>query len=232
MIPLRDNNPSQTTPLVNYVIIGINVLAFLIEQSFGRHFDDVIFSLGVIPARFLHDVASSNIQIATFTPFFTSMFLHGGWWHLFSNMLFLYIFGDNVEDRFGHFPYALFYLVAGFAAAGTQVFMNPDSATPMVGASGAIAGVLGAYTFMFPKAKVATLIPIFFLQVVELPAFLFLGFWFLMQIFSGVMSLGIGADAGGVAWWAHIGGFAVGAIAFLFLRKRPTHVYESDETYR
>ena len=140
--------------------------------------------------------------------------------HLIGNMLFLYIFGDNVEDKFGHLKYLFFYIMAGLAASLTQTFMSPNSEIPMVGASGAIAGVLGAYVFMFPTAKVVTLIPIFFFfQIVELPAFIFLGVWFLMQIFSGLMSLGIGADAGGVAWWAHIGGFGLGVILFPFLRK-------------
>jgi membrane associated rhomboid family serine protease len=135
-------------------------------------------------------------------------------------MLFLYIFGDNVEDRFGHVRYFFFYVIAGVAAALTQVFMFPESELPMVGASGAIAGVLGAYVFMFPKARIMTLIPIiFYFEIVEIPAFLFLGIWFLMQIFSGVFSLGIGADAGGVAWWAHIGGFLAGVLLFSLLRK-------------
>ncbi len=230
MIPLRDTNPSRTVPFVNYVIIGLNVIAFLFEQSLGRNLDEFIFYFGVVPVRFLDQVASVELHVGTFLPFFSSMFLHGGWWHLIGNMLFLYVFGDNVEDKFGHVRYIFFYLLAGVAAAATQVFINSSSEIPMVGASGAIAGILGAYVFMFPKAKITTLIPfIVFYQVVQLPAFLFLGIWFLMQIFSGVMSLGIGADAGGVAWWAHIGGFAVGVFAFSFLQKRKH--YDDVETY-
>lgn len=220
MIPLRDKNPSSTIPVVNYVLIVANVVVFLFEETLGRHAEAFIVNFGLVPGRFFDDIASADIHIRTFLPFLTSMFLHGGWWHLIGNMLFLYIFGDNVEDQFGHVRYLLFYMIAGIGAAGTQTFINSGSDVPMVGASGAIAGVLGAYVFMFPKAKIATLIPLFiFFQVIELPAFLFLGIWFLMQMFSGLMSLGIGADAGGVAWWAHIGGFAVGVVSIPFLRK-------------
>ena len=220
MIPLRDTNPSKTIPFVNYILIIVNVVAFLLEWSLGKFTNEAVIHLGLIPARFFSDVHTLHVSAMTFVPFLSSMFLHGGWLHLLGNMLFLYIFGDNVEDRFGHFRYVVFYVVAGLAAAATQVYINASSEIPMVGASGAIAGVLGSYVCMFPKAKVTTLIPIFFFfQIVELPAYIFLGLWFVMQIFSGMMSLGIGADAGGVAWWAHIGGFAAGAVLFGFLRK-------------
>ena len=220
MIPLRDTNPSETIPFVNYALIAVNALVFFYELSLGRHLNAFIIDFGVIPAQFLSDLRSMDVGIGTFLPLFTSMFLHGGWLHVIGNMLFLYIFGDNVEDKFGHARYFFFYLTAGIAAALTQVFVNPSSGMPMVGASGAIAGVLGAYIFMFPKARVVTLIPIFiFFQVVELPAFVFLGIWFLIQTLSGIFSLGIGSDVGGVAFWAHIGGFATGAILFPFLRK-------------
>ena len=220
MIPLRDTNPSETTPFVNYALIAVNALVFFYELSLGRHLNAFILDFGVIPAQFLSDLRSMDVGIGTFLPLFTSMFLHGGWLHVIGNMLFLYIFGDNVEDKFGHARYFFFYLIAGIAAALTQVFVNPSSGMPMVGASGAIAGVLGAYIFMFPKARVVTLIPIFiFFQVVELPAFVFLGIWFLIQTLSGIFALGIGSDVGGVAFWAHIGGFATGAILFPLLRK-------------
>jgi rhomboid family protein len=214
MIPLRDTNPTRTVPFVNYLLIAVNVVAFFFELSLGKHLGEFVYSFGVVPVRVFEDFASGHVHTVTVLPFFTSMFLHGGWMHLIGNMLFLYIFGDNVEDRFGHARYFLFYVVAGIAAAATQVVINSSSDAPMVGASGAIAGVLGAYVLMFPGARVLTLIPLFiFFQVVELPAFVFLGIWFLLQILSGMMALGIGADAGGVAWWAHIGGFVVGAIA-------------------
>ncbi|HYQ87615.1 MAG TPA: rhomboid family intramembrane serine protease [Bacteroidota bacterium] len=221
MIPLRDTVPSNTIPVVNYLLIGLNGAVFLFELSLGRHLDAFILHYGLVPARFLDLLHSEGLHFSAFVPVFTSMFLHGGWLHLLGNMLFLYIFGDNVEDRFGHFRYLVFYLIAGVAAAATQVHFNPDSEMPMVGASGAIAGVLGAYVFLFPTARVVTLIPIFFFfQIVELPAYLFLGIWFFLQIVSGLLSLGIGGDAGGVAWWAHVGGFAAGAALFPFLRKR------------
>lgn len=222
MIPLRDSNPSRTVPFVNYILIVANVLVFLFTISSGkREANELIGAFGLVPSRFMGDFSSHQVDLFTFIPILSSMFLHGGWFHILGNMLFLWIFGDNVEDRFGHVKYAYFYLVAGTAAAAMQVYMNPASEVPMVGASGAIAGVLGAYIFMFPMAKVTTLIPIFFFfQIVELPAFLFLGIWFLMQAVSGFFSIGIGADAGGVAWWAHIGGFSSGAIMVPFLRKR------------
>jgi len=221
MIPLRDTNPSRTIPVVNYFLITTNVIVFLYEFSLSKEMTNFVFNFGLIPFNFTSDLQSYQVNPGTVLPLFTSMFLHGGWMHLIGNMLFLFIFGDNVEDRFGHFKYFFFYIVAGLAAAFTQIYMFPDSQIPMVGASGAIAGVLGAYVFMYPTAKITTLIPIFFFfQIIELPAFLFLGIWFLLQIISGMFALGIGADAGGVAWWAHIGGFAAGAVLFPFLRKR------------
>jgi hypothetical protein len=221
MIPLRDSNPSRTVPFVNYLLITLNVLAFLFEVSSGREMTKLILHLGLVPYNFVDDIQQMQISLGTILPLFSSMFLHGGWMHLIGNMLFLYIFGDNVEDRFGHLKYLVFYFIAGITAAATQIYMFPNSEVPMVGASGAIAGVLGAYVFMFPTAKILTLIPIFFFfQLIELPAFLFLGIWFLMQILSGMFTLGIGADAGGVAWWAHIGGFVAGGVLFPFLRKR------------
>jgi membrane associated rhomboid family serine protease len=220
MIPLRDTVPSNTFPVVNYLLIGLNGAVFFFELSLGRHLDTFILHHGLVPARFTDLLHSEGPHLSAFVPVFTSMFLHGGWLHLLGNMLFLYIFGDNVEDRFGHFRYLVFYLVAGVAAAATQVYFNPASEIPMVGASGAIAGVLGAYVFLFPAARVVTLLPIFFFfQIVELPAYLFLGIWFGLQIISGLLSLGIGGDAGGVAWWAHVGGFAAGAVLFPFLRR-------------
>lgn len=221
MIPLRDANPAHSVPFVNYAIIGVNAIAFFFELSLGIHLEEFIFQFGVIPLRFVDAIQSSQIDAAVIVPFFSSMFLHGGWMHLIGNMWFLYIFGDNVEDRLGHARYAVFYILSGLAAAWTQIIINPSSEIPMVGASGAIAGVLAGYVLMFPYAKVLTLIPIFFFyQVTELPAYLFLGLWFLMQMVSGMMSLGIGADAGGIAWWAHIGGFGCGAV-FIFVLKRP-----------
>lgn len=221
MIPLRDANPSNTRAVVNYVLIGVNVAVFLFEFSLGDGTAALLAAFGVVPAHVSEAIGTMTLDPDVALSFFTSMFLHGGWMHLLGNMVFLYVFGDNIEDRFGHGKYLFFYLACGCAAAATQVAAAPLSPVPMVGASGAIAGVLGAYVILHPRAKILTLIPIFFFfQLVELPAFLFLGIWFLMQIFSGVLSLQIGADAGGVAWWAHIGGFAAGAILLPLLGRR------------
>jgi membrane associated rhomboid family serine protease len=221
MIPLRDTNPSRTIPIVNYILIAANLVVFLFELSLDADLEKFIYNFGVVPASIMNDFNMMSIGVGTIFPFISSMFLHGGWMHLIGNMLFLYIFGDNIEDKFGHIRYFFFYILAGVSAAVLQTIMFPESTVPMVGASGAIAGVLGAYVFLFPRAKVVTLIPIFILfQIVELPAFLFLGIWFAMQIFSGIFSLGIGADAGGIAWWAHIGGFLAGIIMLPFLKKR------------
>ncbi len=213
MIPLRDNIPSRTVPFVTYFLIGANVLIFLFELSLGPQLQQFIHIFGVVPARVTTIVSEAPqlIHYAVF-PFVTSIFLHGGWMHLLGNMLYLYIFGDNVESALGHLRYLIFYLCSGVAASLVHISFNSGSDIPTVGASGAIAGVLGAYFLLFPRAKVVTLVPIFFfIQIVEIPALLFLGLWFLIQFLSGSMSLGSGASAAGVAWWAHIGGFAVGA---------------------
>lgn len=221
MIPLRDTNPHGRAPVVTYALIGLNVLAFLAELALGDRVGALFAQFGVVPARVIAALDPAAGDPGAWFSFGSSMFLHGGWMHLIGNMLFLYVFGDNIEDRAGHARFLLFYLIAGSAAAATQVAVDPLSTTPMVGASGAIAGVLGAYVILFPRARVLTLVPIFiFFQLIELPAFLFLGLWFLMQIASGLLSLQIGADAGGVAWWAHIGGFVAGALLIPFLRLR------------
>lgn len=221
MIPLRDTNPRYTVPVVNYTLITINVLVFLFQISLGRNFESFVYMFGLIPARLTEKIQYFDLGFTTFLPIFSSMFMHGGWMHLLGNMLFLYIFGDNVEDRIGHLKYLIFYLLSGVGAAMSQYIINPVSQIPMVGASGAIAGVLGAYIFMFPRAKILTLVPIFyFIQFVELPAYLFLGIWFLMQFLSGLLMLGIGSDAGGVAWWAHIGGFVSGAILLIVFKRK------------
>lgn len=220
MIPLRDANPSRTVPFVTYGIIAVNVLVFLFELAMGSQVGGLFMEFGVVPYRVSASLGDGGIDPGAWLSFGTSMFLHGGWMHLIGNMLFLHVFGDNIEDRCGHGRFVLFYLLAGAAAAATQVAVHPSSEMPMVGASGAIAGVLGAYVILFPRARVLTLLPIvIFFQLIELPAYLFLGLWFLMQIASGVLSLRIGADAGGVAWWAHIGGFLSGALFLPFLRR-------------
>jgi membrane associated rhomboid family serine protease len=224
MIPLRDTTPSHSFPVATVLFIALNVLAFLYELSLGRALDIFIMQYGAVPLRFI--LAGQMEQVSTverFLPLFTSMFLHGGWLHLGGNMLYLWIFGDNVEDRLGHGRFLLFYLACGLVAALAQIYINPTSPIPMVGASGAVAGVLGAYLILLPQAQVLALIPIiFFFQIVELPAFLFLLFWFLMQFLNGAASIAATqATTGGVAWWAHIGGFVSGmALGFLLPRRK------------
>jgi membrane associated rhomboid family serine protease len=214
MIPLRDTQPSRTVPIVTILIIVANVLVFLYEISldeFSRnHF---IASYGVIPDR---------LNPSTLL---TSMFLHGGWLHLIGNMWFLWIFGDNVEDILGRGKFLLFYLATGVAAALTHVYLNPNSHVPTVGASGAIAGVMGAYMVKFPHSRVLTLVPIvIFFTTIELPALFVLGYWVLIQVFSGAASIGYSnLSQGGVAWWAHVGGFATGVILIFLLPTRPPH---------
>src|SRR5919201_2960914 len=179
MIPLRDTVPSARVPFLNWSIIAANVVVFLYEVSLGRHAEAFIYAYGLVPRDF---------EISSLV---TSMFVHGGWLHLFGNMLYLYIFGDNVEDRLGHVRYAIFYFLCGMAAGASQANTSPGSNVPMVGASGAIAGVSGAYFLFFPSARVVTLVPVFlFLQVIEIPAVFFLLAWFLWQLVSGVASLG------------------------------------------
>ena len=209
MIPLRDTIPSVRVPIVNYAIIAVNVLVFCYEVSLGPYADELIKHWGLVPRRF------------GLESLLTSMFLHGSWLHLLGNMLFLYIFGDNVEDRLGHVRYLLFYLLCGCAAGGAQALSAPGSVVPMVGASGAIAGVSGAYFLFFPGARVVTLVPIFFfLQVIEVPAVVFLLIWFLGQLALGVAALGSHANVGGVAFWAHVGGFVAGMVLGPTLRER------------
>ena len=216
MIPLRDNVPSRRFPLVTYGIIAANVMVFWHEIQLGAGLDRFVSAFGLVPAR-LH---SSHAPLARFLPVLTSMFVHGGLMHLIGNMLFLHIFGDNVEDRIGHVRFLLFYLGCGAVAALLQTAMLPHSPLPMVGASGAIAGVTGAYFVFYPRARVSMLVPIFlFWEVVQVPAVAFLLLWFAMQLAYGMMSLG-GGQSGGVAWWAHIGGFAAGAVAALLLQPR------------
>lgn len=221
MIPLRDTIPSRRFPIVNTAIIGLNVLVFLFESILTPdRLDQVIWLGGLVPAYFWQGGG-----LGRWYPLFTSMFMHGGWWHLISNMLALYIFGDNVEDRLGHFRYVLFYLLSGLVASGAHLAAYSSSPIPTVGASGAIAGVLGAYLILYPHARVITLVPIFyFIRIVRIPAPIYLGFWFISQLFNGLFALTAAADAlqaGGVAWWAHIGGFVFGLVIIRLISPRP-----------
>ncbi len=219
MIPLRDTQPSRSTPIVTVGIIVVNVLVFLYQFSLDRFsLNHFIAEYGVIPDRL------SYVSLAT------AMFLHGGWMHLIGNMWFLWIYGDNVEDVLGHAKYLLFYVLAGIAAALLQIAVNPDSRLPMIGASGAIAGVMGAYLIKFPHSRILTLIPVFvFFTTVEVPAVFILFYWFVVQFFSGVGSIGYShLSQGGVAWFAHIGGFIAGIILILVMGTRQPYGRRRD----
>jgi membrane associated rhomboid family serine protease len=208
MFPISDVIPSRTRPVVTISLIALNALVFLYQfQLDDLSLQRLVFEFGVIPARFSYgDVISS-------------MFLHGDILHFAGNMVFLWIFGDNVEDRLGHVGYLLFYLGAGALAAMAQVFADPTSFVPMIGASGAIAGVMGAYFLLYPHSRILTIVFfVLFLDIIEIPAIFFLGVWFLLQVFHGAMASG--AEGGGVAFWAHAGGFAAGVMAGLYARAR------------
>ena len=222
MIPLKDDNPTYSTPIITYFIIGICIVVFLLELSSPNYKSGAIFySWGVIPASLIHNLQLPDevYRVPPIITLFTSMFMHGGFMHLIGNMLYMWIFADNIEDGLGKIKFIIFYLLSGIAAALTQVYMNTESTIPMVGASGAIGGVLGAYIVNYPKAKVLVLIPLgFFSQIVRVPAIFVLGIWFLLQFVSSALS---GSSGGGVAYGAHIGGFVFGAIAILFFNRRP-----------
>ncbi|MEG8948004.1 rhomboid family intramembrane serine protease [Rosettibacter firmus] len=238
MIPLKDDIPSKTFPIINITLIITNVVMFLFELMLGSDLQLFIEQYGVIPVRYFYQgmqlETGEIIYFSDFSrifPLFTSMFLHGGWVHLFGNMLYLWIFGDNVEDRMGHFRYLIFYILCGLAASFSHIIMNPESSIPTIGASGAIAGVLGAYMFLYPDAKVVVLLPIFiFFDIIQLPALFVLGLWFVMQLFQGTLALSVESSAtGGVAWWAHIGGFVFGAVTVHIFKKKSRKPMYRDE---
>jgi membrane associated rhomboid family serine protease len=217
MLPIRDTIRSASFPVINWIILALTGLVFLFEISLSpTALSRLLYTFGLVPGRLgLNHPAQLIAQPQPLITLFTHMFLHGGWFHFLSNMWVLYIFGDNVEDRMGSGRYLIFYLVSGLIAGLVQAIFVPNGQVPAIGASGAIAGVLGAYFLMFPRARVLSLIPIFiFPWFVEIPAVIYLGFWFVSQLFSGVTSMGLPetASMGGVAWWAHIGGFLFGLI--------------------
>jgi membrane associated rhomboid family serine protease len=226
MIPLRDRNPSGSFPGVTLLLILVNVFVFIYEVQLGPAVQTFLARNALVPAAVTGSLRYGSISWAdTVAPFFTSMFLHGGWLHLILNMWFLWIFGDNVEDVLGKFRYILFYTLCGLAAAITHFLVQPGSTLPVVGASGAIAGVLGAYAVLFPGARVVTLVPVFFfLQVMDLPAVLILGYWFVLQLVSGSIEGVAPTSGGGVAWWAHVGGFLAGVVLVLVMRPRKVTV--------
>jgi membrane associated rhomboid family serine protease len=216
-IPLKDDNPSRTFPFVNYALIAANVLAFFYELTLPPFaLQPFLLANATVPARLVHTLSGNGTLASSVLPLFTSMFLHAGLAHLLGNMLFLWIFGDNVEDHFGHAGYLLFYLFCGFLASVAHILYNLQSPLPTLGASGAISGVMGAYALLYPRARVLTLVLIF---LVPLPAFLILGYWFLLQFVAGLSSVG-NIAYGGVAWWAHIGGFLAGVAITGLLKRR------------
>ena len=207
MLPIRDEIRTHRFPFVNYTLIALNIIVFIFELMAGPDLEAALYEIALIPAN-----VTAGFDLGDLKAIFTSMFLHAGLSHLLGNMLYLWIFGDNVEDRLGHFWYLVFYLAGGIVAAFAHVALNPNSVIPTVGASGAIAAVLGAYLILFPQVKVLTFVPIgFFLRLTLLPASLLLGFWFVLQLFNGLLTLGL-ADMGGTAFWAHIGGFVFGVL--------------------
>jgi len=235
MIPLRDENPSGSVPYVTRGLIVVNCLLFLYEILLGPDLRQFTMDWGLVPQR-LHAAFVTGAEPLTvgLVTLVTSMFLHGGWMHLIGNMWYLWIFGDNIEDRFGPVRFLAFYLACGIFAGVVQYLANPDSSLPTIGASGAIAGVLGAYAAAFPRARVVTFVPIiFYFRIMMLPAALVLGFWFVIQFFSGALALGMAHAAGGIAWWAHIGGFALGFLTMRIAgsgRREPR--WSSDPTLR
>lgn len=214
MIPIRDEIPTRRVPVVNYLLIAANILVFIQVWLLDPNQGSLVDRYAMIPAHF-----TSGLDLGDFISIFTSMFMHAGFAHIAGNMLYLWIFGDNIEDRLGHLGYLIFYLVGGVAASLAHIITNPGSQIPTVGASGAIAAVLGAYLVMYPQSRIATFIPIgFFMRLTMMPAVVVLGLWFILQLFSGAVTYG-GADVGGVAFWAHVGGFVAGVVMALLLPK-------------
>lgn len=226
MIPLRDTVPTDNYPVVNNALIGINVVIFLLQLSLGVGWDRFVYTYGLVPARYsIPQISAYFSAPQQVLAFFSFMFLHGGFWHLLGNMWSLYIFGDNVEDRLGHLRYLLFYLICGVASGVSHLLLNLNSNIPTIGASGAIAGVMGAYFILHPRSKILTLFPIIFIPYfLEIPAYFFLGLWFLLQFINAAGTQG---QTAGVAWWAHIGGFIFGIIFIKIFLALPSGVPDS-----
>lgn len=224
MIPLKDTIKSRSVPYVNIAIITVNVLIFIGQLSLNEgQLTEIYYRFGVVPNWIITSLQQSADLTAIF-PLITATFLHGGWLHIISNMLFLWVFGDNIEDRAGHFQYLIFYLFMGILGNVAQILVNPTSTVPIIGASGAVAGILGAYYLKFPRSRILALIPIFFFfTLMEIRASVFIIFWFILQIFNGVLSLG--AVGNPVAWWAHIGGFIGGFVFIRFFVKERKMLY-------
>ena len=223
MIPIRDSVRSSHFPIVNYSLIVVNFLVFFYELSLGSGLDRFLEQWALVPALVadqpLAPTGPSSSSPPGIATIFTSMFLHGGWLHILGNMLFLWVFGDNVEDAMGRLRYLAFYLIVGATAALVQMFMSIDSLLPSLGASGAVSGILGAYILLYPKARVLTWVPVLIFLVIRLPAVIFIGVWFLIQFFQGLVASN-DPTLGGVAWWAHIGGFLAGLILVNLFRRQ------------
>ena len=229
MIPIRDDQPRFSTPYITYFIVALNIVIFLFELAVGAQshgqLNALIYEFGVVPRQVTGSLTGSPqfSILAAVVPIFTSMFLHGSWLHIIGNMWVLWIFGDNIEDHLGHFAYLVFYLVCGFAAAVAHILLNAGSNVPTVGASGAIAGIMGAYFLLYPKARVLTIVPlIIFFTFWWLPAWIVLGYWFLIQFLSGAATSVAysSSSSGGIAFWAHVGGFVAGIILIKVLPER------------
>jgi membrane associated rhomboid family serine protease len=233
MIPIRNAVPSRYPPVVTWLLIATNCLVFLLQNSLSpADLEEFLRDFALIPARYTAGFVDGEVYVADLFPFFTMMFLHGGWLHLIFNMWTLWLFGPTVEDRLGHGRYLAFYLACGLAASIAHVIFNPTSIVPALGASGAIAGVLGCYMRLFPMARVVVVVPIIFIPLFfEVYAFVFVGLWFLVQLFQGTAELLLGISAGGVAWWAHVGGFVAGlALGPLLVQsERRYRAYYPDE---
>ncbi len=228
MLPIRDNVPSRSFPVMTVSLIVVNTVIFLFEVSMGqRALAGFVTRYALIPGHVAAYFSGAQLEPRrVFFPFFSSMFMHAGWIHLIGNMWYLWIFGDNVEDRLGHVRFLVFYVLCGLIGNAAHYALNPASSLPALGASGAIAGVLGAYIISYPGARILVLLPIFFfIQFIELPALVVLGFWFILQFLSGAASVVASGETGGVAWWAHIGGFLGGITIFYLFRPRPRSWY-------
>ncbi len=230
MIPLRDTTKSGSFPIVNTAFIAINIAVFIYQIWIAGDQRLFMFRFGLVPA-----IVTTDLEIGVFNriyPFFTSMYLHAGWMHIIGNMIFLYIFGDNIEHRMGHIRYLIFYILTGVLAAVIQFLISTGSVIPIVGASGAISGVLGAYLLFYPKSRILTVVPIlFFIRLIHLPATVFIFVWFLIQFLGGISTAGRGADVGGVAFWAHIGGFAAGLILAQYFDKQKGYMQKKINGY-
>lgn len=220
MFPIRDEIKSETTPWVNYVIIALNAALFAYELSLGDLLNEFVAQYGLVPWKMTRGISANGFSVRdNVVPWISSMFLHGGWLHFLGNMWFLHIFGDNVEDRLGRGRFVALYLSGGLLAGLAQVIAAPGSPVPMVGASGAIAAVMGAYVILYPRAKVLSVVPIFILlYFFRIPAFVFIGIWFALQFLQGYASVLSDVQGGGVAWWAHVGGLVAGVVLALILR--------------